>query len=65
MGEITTQRVEPRDVLEGAIAADLRLVIVIGRDIDGELYIASSEGDAASILWELETAKQTTFEAAE
>lgn len=46
----------PRKVLAGARAADLRDIVVLGWDADGEMYLASSEGPADA-LWLLEAAK--------
>lgn len=44
-------------VLNGALDAELDLVIVIGRTADGEFYFASSKSDGGAVLWELETAR--------
>ena len=54
---ITTLPVPTEKVLKGALEAKLSNVIVIGTVEDGELYLASSEGDAPEILWLLENAK--------
>jgi hypothetical protein len=50
------------NVLNGALAAKLESVIVIGRTDDGHLYMAFSEPDGAHVLWKLEEAKQALFQ---
>lgn len=68
MGEVveftgsTTQPIDPQKVLSAASGADLGRVTVIGTTASGELYIASSEGDAAQVLWDMERAKLALLE---
>lgn len=54
---ITSLDIGIERVLNGALDAELDLVIVIGRTPDGEFYFASSKSDGGSVLWELETAR--------
>jgi hypothetical protein len=44
------------------MAADLKSVIVIGRDMAGDLYFSSSTASLPEVLWELEHAKRETLE---
>lgn len=46
------------NVLETAVACDLKEAIVIGRNQDGSAFYASSLGDAGHILLELEKFKR-------
>lgn len=62
---VTTLPLDVGRVLEGARAAGLSEVIVIGTKEDGKLYFASSESDAAPVLWLLELVKRHLLEAAE
>ncbi len=55
----TTLDVPVNLVLERALDASLTEVIVIGYDKNDELYFASASGDAPSILWAIEKAKET------
>ena len=50
------------NVLNGALAANLKSVVVIGYTETGELYFAFSEPDGAHVLWKLEEAKQALFQ---
>lgn len=54
---ITTHSIPVERVLDGAVAADLKYVMVIGRTQDGEFYFASTESDGGTALWEMETAR--------
>lgn len=45
-------------ILDGAQAADLTQVIVIGVTAGGEEYFASSEADGGNVLWQIERAKK-------
>jgi hypothetical protein len=60
---ITKLDLAPTLVLEGAVAANLTEAIVIGREPDGELYLASSLTDAGHIIVLLETFKKRLLEA--
>lgn len=53
---IDTERLSPDDVLEGA-KAELETVIVLGRTLNGEYYIAANLTDPAAVLWLLEQCK--------
>ena len=58
-----SERIEPSAVLNGAIAKGLTQVVVIGRSLDGELYIASSEGvDTSLALLARATASRAVVE---
>jgi hypothetical protein len=54
---MTKGPVEPERVLQGAIAADLGDVLVLGYAGDGSLYIGSSNGNIGSALLLMEEAK--------
>lgn len=53
--------IPPADILSGALAANLDSVMVIGWDGGGDLYVASSTGDAAELILLLELAKRATL----
>lgn len=53
---IETDRLSPEDVLDNA-KGELESVVVIGRAIDGDHYIASNLGNAAQVLWLMEQCK--------
>lgn len=57
----TTLDIDPDRVITSA-AGKLKEVTIIGYDNDGELYFASSQGDAGNVLWHLEKAKQALLE---
>lgn len=59
----TMADVPVENVLNGAVNADLKEAIVIGRDQDGEPFYASSLGDAGHILLEIEKFKKVLMEA--
>lgn len=40
-------------VLDGAVAANLTRVMVIGRTPNGEFYLAASETEAGTLVWDL------------
>lgn len=44
-------------VLSGAQAADLRSVVILGYDQDGNEYFASSMSDGGTVLWLMERAR--------
>ena len=59
---VTTTLDQPCErILNGALEAPLRQVIVIGFDADMELYFASSMADGGDVLWWLEVAKRRLF----
>lgn len=68
MGEVveftgsTTQPIDPQKVLAAAYGAKLDRVTIIGTTAAGEFYLASSEGDAAQLLWDMERAKLNLLE---
>ncbi len=55
---------DPRKTLTDALAADLTTAIVIGWDLNGKLYFASSEPDGGSVLWLMEVSKKKLLEQA-
>jgi hypothetical protein len=57
LGIPTACDVPPEKVLQGALAAGLTEVVVVGYDKDGNEYIASSEANGCNILWLLEIGK--------
>lgn len=54
----TTLDIPVERVLEGALGAELESVIIIGRDANGDLYLASSKSYKPDLLWDVEAAKQ-------
>lgn len=44
-------------VLDAAKESGLESVIVVGRDGNGEFYLASSKANVVEVLWDLEVAK--------
>lgn len=44
-------------IIEGAQAADLKCIVVLGYDPEGGEYFASSISDGADVLWLLERLK--------
>lgn len=64
MGEVINLNTDtlldiPADkVIEGAVEADLDMIVVIGWGKDGSLYFGSSSGDAPEIMWLLQTAQK-------
>lgn len=68
MGEVveftgsTTRPIDPQKVLAAAYGADLESVTIIGMTTTGEFYLASSEGDPAQIVWDMERAKLNLLE---
>ena len=61
----TTLDIPPERILRKATEAKLESVIVIGEAEDGSLYMASSDANAANILWQLEQAKMLLLRSAE
>lgn len=54
---ITRHDLPTEDVLDGAKAQDLKVAVVLGYDLEGEEYFASSIADGADVLWLLERLK--------
>lgn len=52
------EQLAPSRILNGAINADLDLVLVLGWQKDGGFYAASTQGDKREILWLVEQFKQ-------
>ena len=52
-------------ILQAAIEAKPKYVMIIGENADGELYFASSEPDGGSALWWMEKAKRALMEISE
>ena len=44
-------------VLNAALEAPLKCVVVVGEDEEGGLYFASSEADGGTVLWWMEKAR--------
>lgn len=49
-------------MLDGAKRADLKNVMIIGEDADGELFFSSSARDGGWVLWWMEQAKHAMLE---
>ncbi len=62
---ITSIPIPVERVLQAAIEAKPKYVMIIGEDADGELYFASSESDGGSALWWMEKAKRALMEISE
>lgn len=54
---VTRLDVDPRRVIDGAAASDLRSVVILGYTEDGDEYFASSIADGADVVWLLERSK--------
>lgn len=52
----TTRELDPDKILQAALG-EVNPVLIIGDDKDGSLYIASSAGEKAEILYLLERAR--------
>jgi hypothetical protein len=59
----TTLEVPADRVLEAAIGK-VNPVVVIGYDVENDLYLASSDADVREVLWLLEAAKRELFDVA-
>lgn len=57
---ITGLNLEPDKVLEEAKGC-LESVLILGRDKDGDLFVASSSSDGAQALWDVEDFKYRMF----
>lgn len=53
---LTRADIEPDTILQNAVE-QLKEVLVIGTDKEGNQYFATSSSDAKNILWLIETAK--------
>ena len=51
------------DVLKGALAANLKEVVVIGKTQDGTIYLSATTGEAAEINFMCDCAKKLTMDA--
>lgn len=49
--------IDPNLVLEGAVNANLRDIVICGRNENGEFYLASSSNNLPNVLWLLEIAR--------
>ena len=56
---ITSINTDPNLVLNIALKAGLKEVVIVGYDDDGTEYFASSLSDAAGALWHLERGKHS------
>lgn len=69
MGEVVdagipfTGPVSPEKVLNGAVAANLREVVVIGETQDGTIYLSATSGEAQKIFWLCACAQKLTMDA--
>lgn len=54
---ITSLDLPPERMLTAALAANLKEVVILGYDKDGQEYFASSIADGGDVLWHLERAK--------
>lgn len=61
LNTITTLEIPADRVLEAAIG-EVRPVVVVGLDDNGDLYFATSEPKCPTVLWLLEKAKQQLLE---
>jgi hypothetical protein len=57
LNQITDMDMLPKQILQGALEADLDGLVIIGYDKDGEEYFASSYADGGLILWLMARAK--------
>lgn len=58
---ITRLDLDPNRVLASALG-QLKSVVVLGYDQDGDFYIATSYADGGDMLWDLELAKKKLLE---
>jgi len=59
---ITTLDLDVERVLQAAIEANPKYVLVIGENADGNLYFSSSQSDGGTALWWMEKAKKALME---
>jgi hypothetical protein len=62
---ITTLDLDVERVLQAAIEAKPKHVLVIGEDVHGQLYFSSSQSDGGTALWWMEKAKKALMEVGE
>lgn len=55
---VTGMSLDPARVINGAHAANLVDVIIVGRDADGEFYFASNQPNGPDVLWDLAQAQR-------
>lgn len=61
---VTSLDIPVERILARAAEANLKTVVVIGWDQDGDPYFAASIADGPEVLWLLELTKQRLFEVA-
>ena len=54
---VTRLDIPPERILNKALAAELKEVMVIGTKEDGSLYFCASFGDGGNVLWLMERTK--------
>jgi hypothetical protein len=54
---VTTLDLPPERMLNAALERGLKEVVIIGYDLEGEEYFASSVSDGGDVVWHLERAK--------
>ncbi len=59
---ITKLDIPVERILRKATEANLKTVVVVGWDQDGEMYFASSVSDGGEVLWLFEKAKKSLLE---
>lgn len=63
LNNVTTGPVPPEKILQAALAANLKEVVIIGETQSGTIALYGSTGEAAQINWYLDCAKKLTMEA--
>lgn len=58
LGVTTTLDLPAGKILQAAVAHDLEMLILVGREQSGELYFSGTTSDLPVVLWLLECAKQ-------
>jgi len=61
LGNITKLDLDPDIVLENT-KGKLNNFVIIGWDLEGELYFSSTKADGGDILWLMEKAKQALLD---
>ena len=61
---ITRHDLPPNRILKAAIDADLKCVLILGFDKEGEEYLASSLADGGDAMWLMERCKMRLLEIA-